>query len=116
MVLNHVSAELWPFALVGLYMRPLDIWATIRGEAPRARMGGLAWLTLDDYLRERLRAAQDEDAAADQAAGVASEFFVAREATPTSSSHLNSVSVKPAAVQFGINPFDPTQPPCRSLR
>ena len=53
----------WPFALVGPHKRPVDIWATIRGEVPMARGDGLAWLTLDGYLRERLRASHDEDRA-----------------------------------------------------
>lgn len=61
----------WPFALVGPHKRPVDIWATIRGEAPMARTDAVAWLTLDDYLRERLRASLGETAAADRATRVA---------------------------------------------
>ena len=61
----------WPFALVGPHRRPVDIWATIRGEVPMARTDRLAWLTLDGYLLERLRAEQDETAAAESANRVA---------------------------------------------
>lgn len=67
---NHPSNP-WPFALVGPNRRPVDIWATIRGEAPMSRTDGLAWFTLDDYLRERLRASLDETEAADRVARVA---------------------------------------------
>jgi hypothetical protein len=54
---DHAS-ENWPFALIGPNRRPVDAWATIRGEILMGRTDTIQWLTLDQYLHARLASAQ----------------------------------------------------------
>jgi hypothetical protein len=69
--LNAADAEPWPFALVGPHRRPVDVWATIRGEVVMARTDHVAWLSVEDYLRARLAAARAEQGERDDEAAVA---------------------------------------------
>lgn len=55
-----VDAEPWPFALAGTHRRPVDVWATIRGEVTMARTDRIEWLSVEDYLEARLAAARAE--------------------------------------------------------
>jgi hypothetical protein len=62
----HLTTQ-WPFALVGPQKRPVDLWATIRGEVPMRRTDSTAWLTVDAYLSARLAAAEAEERAREMA-------------------------------------------------
>lgn len=62
----HV-ATVWPFALVGPHKRPVDLWATIRGEVPMSRTDTTAWLTVEAYLIQCLAATQAEEKAQERA-------------------------------------------------
>lgn len=61
----------WPFAMVGPHKRPVDIWATIRGEVTMGRGDKAGWLSVGEYLDARQKAALAELRAADRAVGVA---------------------------------------------
>jgi hypothetical protein len=62
----------WPFAMVGPgpTKRPVDLWATIRGEVAMGRSDPIRWLTLSEYLDARLRAAVSEQRDEDRKAAV----------------------------------------------
>jgi hypothetical protein len=64
------QSEPWPFAMVGPFKRPVDAWATIRGEVNMGRIDVIRWLDLDQYLDARKNAAAAEAEAADRAANV----------------------------------------------
>ena len=66
-----LQSEPWPFAMIGPFKRPVDAWATIRGEVNMGRSDVIRWLDLDLYLAARKNAAMAEAEAADQAASVA---------------------------------------------
>jgi len=66
----NMQCEPWPCALVGSYKRPVDAWATIRGEVAMGRGDRIRWLSLDEYLDARLKAALAEARAADHAEAV----------------------------------------------
>ena len=60
----------WPFAMVGPHKRPVDIWATIRGEVTMGRADKAQWLSVDEYLDARQKAALAELRAAEHAEAV----------------------------------------------
>lgn len=66
-----LQSEPWPFAMIGPFKRPVDAWATIRGEASMGRSDAIRWLDLDQYLVARKNAAVEEASAADRAAAMA---------------------------------------------
>ncbi len=51
----NLQSEPWPCAMIGPFKRPVDAWATIRGEVSMGRADRVQWLTLVEYLEERLR-------------------------------------------------------------
>jgi len=57
------TGDKWPMALVGKRQRPVDFWATLRGEVKMSRTDTCAWLTLGDYLERRLAFTQVEEEA-----------------------------------------------------
>ena len=63
--------ETWPCAIVGPHGKPVDAWATIRGEVAMGRGDTIRWLTLADYLDARQSAALAEEQAMDRAEAVA---------------------------------------------
>jgi len=65
------QSEPWPCAIVGPYRKPVDAWATIRGEVAMGRGDRIRWLSLDEYLDARQKAALAEARAADRADAVA---------------------------------------------
>jgi len=67
----NLQSEPWPCAIVGPYKRPVDAWATIRGEVSMGRSDVIRWLSLADYLEARLAAAQAESDAEHHNAAVA---------------------------------------------
>jgi hypothetical protein len=67
----HHQTERWPCAIIGPHKRPVDAWATIRGEVTMGRSDPIRWLTLPDYLEARLTAAHAQSEAEDHAAAVA---------------------------------------------
>jgi hypothetical protein len=66
-----LQSEPWPFAMIGSLKRPVDAWATIRGELSMGRSDVIRWLDLDQYLAARKNAALEEARAADRAANMA---------------------------------------------
>lgn len=65
-----LQSEPWPCAIIGPYKRPVDAWATIRGEVSMGRSAVIRWLDLDQYLAARKSAAVAEARAADRAANM----------------------------------------------
>ena len=65
-----LQSEPWPCAMIGPFKRPVDAWATIRGEVDMRRSDPIRWLDLDQYLAARKNAAVAEERAADRAASV----------------------------------------------
>jgi len=65
-----VQSDPWPFALVGPHKRPVDAWATIRGEIAMGRADPISWLTLPGYLDARQKAALAQQRAEDHAEAV----------------------------------------------
>jgi len=65
-----LQSEPWPCAIVGPYKRPVDVWATIRGEVSIGRSDVIRWLDLDQYLVARKNAAVLEAKALDRVANV----------------------------------------------
>lgn len=61
----------WPFAIIGPFKLPVDVWATIRGEVAMGRADPIRWLTLVEYLDARLVSVQAHLRAKDQEAAVA---------------------------------------------
>jgi hypothetical protein len=57
----------WPCALIGSHKRPVDIWATIRGEVVMTPSDKVAWLTRGAFLAA-LAASDQADAAAQERA------------------------------------------------
>lgn len=76
-------ATLWPFAVVGPHKRPVDIWATIRGEVAMGRADPIRWLSISEYLEARLKAAVAEQRAEDRAVGVTISDHRAKTALAT---------------------------------
>ena len=66
-----LQSEPWPCAIIGPYKRPVDAWATIRGEGGMGRADRIAWLSLLAYLDLRTQSAMAETAANDRAERVA---------------------------------------------
>jgi hypothetical protein len=62
--------EPWPCAIVGPYKRPVDAWATIRGEVSMGRNDRIAWLSLSEYLDARQKAAVAQQRAEDHAEAI----------------------------------------------
>ena len=48
-------SDTWPMAIVGKQQRPIDFWATVRGDVKMARSDTCEWLTLSDYLDRTMR-------------------------------------------------------------
>jgi len=67
----HVQSDPWPCAIVGPHGKPVDAWATIRGEVAMGRGDPIRWLSLDEYLDARQMAAMAEARAVDRAKAVA---------------------------------------------
>jgi hypothetical protein len=65
-----LQSDPWPFAVVGPHKRPVDAWATIRGEVGMARADPISWLTLLEYLDARQNAALAQQQAADRVAAI----------------------------------------------
>jgi hypothetical protein len=65
-----LQSEPWPCAIVGPYKRPVDAWATIRGEVSMGRADRIAWLSLPEYLDARQKAAVTQQRAEDHAEAV----------------------------------------------
>jgi hypothetical protein len=63
---SRVQSEPWPCALVGPYKRPVDAWATIRGEVTMERSDRIEWLTLLEYLDARSASAKQQGEAEDR--------------------------------------------------
>ncbi|MHB1057989.1 MAG: hypothetical protein ACYC0F_08920 [Rhodanobacter sp.] len=61
-----LQSEPWPCAIVGPYKRPVDAWATIRGEVSMGRADRIAWLSLPEYLDARQKAAVAQQRAEDR--------------------------------------------------
>jgi len=59
----HAQTDRWPCAMIGSYKRPVDAWATVRGEVSMGRSDPIRWLTLSDYLEARLAAAHAQSEA-----------------------------------------------------
>jgi hypothetical protein len=56
--------EMWPIALVGPLRKPVDFFATVRGEVPMARKDRCAWMTLSEYfeaMKQMLATAASEE-------------------------------------------------------
>lgn len=68
---STLQSEPWPCALVGPFKRPVDAWATIRGEVKMGRSDRIKWLTLFEYLNARLQSANDQAVAEDRVANQA---------------------------------------------
>jgi hypothetical protein len=66
----NAQSEPWPCAIVAPHGKPVDAWATIRGEVAMGRGDSIRWLSLDEYLDARQAAALAEARAADQAEAV----------------------------------------------
>jgi hypothetical protein len=66
-----LQSEPWPFAMIGPFKRPVDAWATIRGEASMGRSDVIRWLDLDQYLAARQAAAVAQAKAEDRVVSVA---------------------------------------------
>ena len=67
----NAQSEPWPCAIVVPYGKPVDAWATIRGEVAMGRADPIKWLTLGAYLNARQKAALAESRATDRAEAVA---------------------------------------------
>jgi hypothetical protein len=66
-----LRSDPWPCAVVGPYARPVDFWATVRGEVAIDHKDACKWLSLGDYLDLRTESARLEAEAVDRAARVA---------------------------------------------
>jgi hypothetical protein len=89
----HPQTNRWPCAIIGPYKRPVDAWATIRGEIAMGRSDPIRWLTLPDYLEARLRAAQAQVEAEEHAAAVA----MAKDRQARAGTVLGKTRVRPLA-------------------
>jgi hypothetical protein len=58
---------MWPFALVGPHKRPVDVWATIRGEIAMGRGDKIQPMSMQEYLEAHQAALAAEVRAADHA-------------------------------------------------
>lgn len=56
--------------MISPFKRPVDAWATIRGEVSMGRSAAIRWLDLDQYLVARKNAAVAEARATDRASNV----------------------------------------------
>lgn len=65
----HIDTR-WPFALVGPHKRPVDLWATIRGDVPMSRNDKTAWLTRPAFLAALAAAEKAEGAAQERSRAV----------------------------------------------
>ena len=66
-----LQSDPWPCAIVGPYKRPVDFWATVRGEVAIGRQDACMWLSLGEYLDLRTESARMEAEAVDRAERVA---------------------------------------------
>ena len=66
-----LQSDPWPCAIVGPYKRPVDFWATVRGEVAMDRKDACMWLSLGEYLDQRMKSARLEAEAVDRAERVA---------------------------------------------
>jgi len=66
-----LQSEPWPCAMIGPFKRPVDAWATIRGEVSMGRSAFIRWLDLDQYLVARKSAVVAQAKAEDRAVNVA---------------------------------------------
>lgn len=67
----NAQSEPWPCGIVAPHGKPVDAWATIRGEVALGRGDRIRWLSLDEYLVARQKAALAEARATDRAEAVA---------------------------------------------
>lgn len=88
-----LQSEPWPFAIVGPYKRPVDAWATIRGEVTMARVDPIRWLTVVEYLEARLVAAQAQNDAENHEAAVA----MAKDREARAGTVAEKIRVRPLA-------------------
>ncbi len=65
------SDDLWPIALIGPHQRPVDFWATLRGDVRTGRADVCEWLTLSEFLDRRAQTINAEDEKRDRKARVA---------------------------------------------
>jgi hypothetical protein len=54
-------SDLWPMAIVGRQERPVDFWATVRGDVKMARSDTCEWMTLGNYLSRMMRISKAAD-------------------------------------------------------
>lgn len=47
--------DTWPMAILGKRERPVDFWATVRGDIKLSRSDTCEWMSLGDYLARRMR-------------------------------------------------------------
>lgn len=64
---THGIRTQWPCALVGPHKRPVDLFATIRGEIPMERTDKATWLTREAFLAALVAADKAETAAKERA-------------------------------------------------
>ena len=86
-----LQSEPWPCAMVGPYERPVDAWATIRGEVNMGRADRIAWLSLPEYLDARQKAAVTQQRAEDHAEAVGTAKKRQKRAGTVNGSPTNSV-------------------------
>lgn len=60
----------WPCAIIGVHKRPVDIWATIRGEVVMTHSDKVAWMTRTAFLDALVAADKAEGAAQERARAV----------------------------------------------
>jgi hypothetical protein len=60
---STAQSEPWPCALIGPYNRPVDAWATIRGEVTMERGDLIVWMGLIEFVEARLKSAREQDIA-----------------------------------------------------
>ena len=90
-----LQSEPWPFAMVSPFKRPVDAWATIRGEVSMARADRIVWLSLPEYLDARQRAAMAQQRAEDHAEAIGTAKKRQKRAGTVKESPTNRVRAKP---------------------